>query len=130
MLHCSYCSQEAGSVIEVRYARTLGKGSDNERKEIVGRGYGVCDGCMKLLDYKLEHHVPPQHISAFNLDEVQDWNYPYKTDGAGLPARGLASPRALRTPTKSVGSLFFNSCWNAETAARPGRSKTSPGTGL
>ena len=31
-------------------------------------------------------------ISAFNLDEVQDWNYPYKTDGAGLPARGLASP--------------------------------------
>ena len=51
----------------MRYARTLGKGSDTERKEIVGRGYGVCDGCLKLLDYKLEHHVPPQHISAFNL---------------------------------------------------------------
>ena len=31
-------------------------------------------------------------ISAFNLDEVQDWNYPYKTDGAGIPVRGLASP--------------------------------------
>ena len=35
-------------------------------------------------------------ISAFNLDEVQDWNYPYKTDGAGLP-RGPRRRRGRRT---------------------------------
>ena len=68
MSHCAFCSLDAYNVIEVRYARSMPKDTTGlAAKEFVGRGYGVCDGCLKLLDYQLEHHVNPQRISFFNL---------------------------------------------------------------
>ena len=63
MLECAYCAEPAYSVIEVRYARTTTSG----QREIVGRGYGTCDGCLALLDFHLEHHEGPERISMFNL---------------------------------------------------------------
>jgi len=65
MLECVYCAEPAYCVIEVRYARTFGSASG--MREIVGRGYGTCDGCLALLDFHLEHHEGPERISMFNL---------------------------------------------------------------
>jgi len=65
MAECAYCSLPAYNVIEVRYTRTAIATSGV--REIVGRGYGICDGCLALLDFHLEHHVSAQRISAFNL---------------------------------------------------------------
>ncbi len=65
MLECAYCANPAYGVIEVRYAKTLGSASGI--REIVGRGYGICDGCLALLDFHLEHHEGPERISMFNL---------------------------------------------------------------
>lgn len=72
---CVYCRQEAYNVIEVRYARTLKSASvnvdklddENAPREIIGRGYYICDGCLALLDYHEEHHIEPARHSFFNI---------------------------------------------------------------
>ncbi len=70
---CVYCGHDAYSVIEVRYARTIkhmstGVTADDEAPhEVIGRGYYVCDGCLALLDYSVEHHLEPQRHALFNL---------------------------------------------------------------
>ena len=69
MAHCVYCQTPSRNVIEVRYARPLAQGQSGRgaAQEVVGRGYEVCDGCLALLDFRPEHHIDPQRISAFNL---------------------------------------------------------------
>ncbi len=72
MALCVYCGLEAFSVIEVRYARTLKHGSglvddDEAPREILGRSYYACDGCLALLDFRVEHHLEPRKHAAFNL---------------------------------------------------------------
>ena len=69
MSECVYCRIPSTNVIEVRYARTHApaEGSSGSSKEVVGRGYWVCDGCLCLLDFRYEHHVDTQRISMFNL---------------------------------------------------------------
>lgn len=72
MAGCVYCGIEADNVIEVRYARTVKHASmsttqSEAPREVVGRGYYVCDGCMALLDYHVEHHLDPNKHSIFNL---------------------------------------------------------------
>jgi hypothetical protein len=70
---CVYCALEAWNVIEVRYARTLkhpvtGAVSDEDSpREILGRGFYVCDGCLALLDFHVEHHLDPGKHSGHNL---------------------------------------------------------------
>jgi hypothetical protein len=72
MAQCIYCGQDAYTVVEVRYARTLkhlssGVTSEEEApREIVGRGYYVCDGCLALLDWQIEHHLDARKHSGFN----------------------------------------------------------------
>ena len=83
MSPCAYCTLEAYNVIEVRYARTIkvapgrkmghgrpGAGSDDDEavpREVLGRGYYVCDGCMALLDFRTEHHLDPKKHSLYNV---------------------------------------------------------------
>jgi len=73
---CVYCGLAAYSVIEVRYARTVKYAStgmvdeDNAPREVIARGYYVCDGCLALLDYRVEHHLSPRKHSSFNLLSV------------------------------------------------------------
>jgi hypothetical protein len=77
MTACAYCGFEAYNVIEVRYARTIkvAMGSpgaaraDEEQapREILGRGYYVCDGCLCLLDFWTEHHLDPKTHSIYNI---------------------------------------------------------------
>jgi len=73
MTPCVYCGLPAYSVIEVRYARTVKYAStgmvDEEEapREVIARGYYTCDGCMALLDFKIEHHLSPRKHSSFNL---------------------------------------------------------------
>jgi hypothetical protein len=72
---CVYCRLESYNVIEVRYARTLKSASvnikdlddENAPREVIGRGYYICDGCLALLDYHEEHHLDPQRHSFFNV---------------------------------------------------------------
>ncbi len=72
---CVYCRQESFNVIEVRYARTIKSASvnveqlsdENAPREIIGRGYYVCDGCLAVLDYHEEHHLDPGRHSFFNI---------------------------------------------------------------
>lgn len=72
---CVYCKQEAYNVFEVRFARTLKAASvnveklddENAPREIIGRGYYICDGCLAVLDYHVEHHIDPQRQSFFNV---------------------------------------------------------------
>lgn|GEM_PF-1834672 len=73
---CVYCRQEAYNVMEVRYARTLksasiasnrGLSDDEAPREIIGRGYYVCDGCLAMLDYHEEHHLDPSRHGFFNI---------------------------------------------------------------
>jgi len=73
MAGCIYCGVDAYNVIEVRYARTIGSASmanvpdeENSPREIVGRGYPVCDGCVALLDFRVEHHLDRRKHSVFN----------------------------------------------------------------
>ena len=72
MATCIYCGQEAYNVMEVRYARTLkhlSQGVTEEEeapREVVGRAYYVCDGCLALLDWHVEHHLDPRKHSIFN----------------------------------------------------------------
>lgn len=72
MAECTYCGHEAFNVIEVRYARTLQHLStgvtdeDDTPREIIGRGYYVCDGCIALLDWHVEHHLDRRKHSIFN----------------------------------------------------------------
>jgi len=73
MAACAYCGLDAYSVMEVRYGRTLKHGStgyiseEDAPREVIGRGYYVCDGCLALLDYRVEHHLDPKKQAAFNL---------------------------------------------------------------
>jgi len=73
MTPCVYCGLPAYSVIEVRYARTVKYAStgmiDDEEapREVIARGYYVCDGCTALLDFRVEHHLSPRKHSSFNL---------------------------------------------------------------
>ncbi len=75
MLVCAYCGLQAANVIEVRYARTLplaGSGpiardQDEAPREVLGRGYSVCDGCLALLDYHVAHHLGPQKRAFYNV---------------------------------------------------------------
>jgi hypothetical protein len=62
---CAYCSHPAYNVIEVRYTRSVA-GAGGIR-EVLGRGYSVCDGCLALLDFHPEHHIDTERISLFNL---------------------------------------------------------------
>jgi len=72
---CTYCGHEAFNVMEVRYARTLKSASvnvkhlddENAPREIIGRGYYICDGCLAVLDYRVEHHLDPGRHSFFNI---------------------------------------------------------------
>lgn len=71
MASCCYCSVEAYNVIEVRYARTvkhLSTGDDEDKapREIIGRGYYICDGCLALLDYRANHHLDRRRLSVHN----------------------------------------------------------------
>ncbi len=72
MTQCIYCGLDAYNVVEVRFARTLkhlSSGVTTEEdapREIVGRGYYVCDGCLALLDWQVEHHLDPRKHSMFN----------------------------------------------------------------
>lgn len=73
MAACVYCDLDAYNVMEVRYARTIKHAStgyvDEEEapREVIGRGYYVCDGCLALLDYSVEHHLDARKHAAFNL---------------------------------------------------------------
>lgn len=73
MGQCVYCGLDAYSVIEVRYARTIKRakhvspGDPEAPHEVIGRGYYVCDGCLALLDYSVEHHLEPQRHALFNM---------------------------------------------------------------
>lgn len=71
---CVYCGFQAYNVIEVRYARTLkhGTGVDEDQapREILARGYYVCDGCMALLDWHVEHHLQPSRHSIYNAVSI------------------------------------------------------------
>lgn len=70
---CIYCGHEAFNVMEVRYARTLkhrstGATTDEEApREVIARGYYVCDGCLALLDWRVEHHLDRRKHSVFNV---------------------------------------------------------------
>ena len=70
---CVYCGVTAYNVIEVRYARSIKHHStgyideSSAPREVIGRGYYVCDGCAALLDYHVEHHLDPKKHAAFNL---------------------------------------------------------------
>jgi len=72
---CVYCGQDSYNVMEVRYARTLSAASqvagriddDDTPREIVGRGYYICDGCLALLDYHEEHHLDAGRHGFFNV---------------------------------------------------------------
>lgn len=68
---CIYCGFESYNVIEVRYARTLKHAAniDEEQapREILGRGYYVCDGCFALLDYHVDHHLKPDRHGLYNV---------------------------------------------------------------
>ena len=73
---CVYCGLAAYSVIEVRFARTVKYAStgmvddDDAPREVIARGYYVCDGCLALLDYRVEHHLSPRKHSSFNALSV------------------------------------------------------------
>jgi hypothetical protein len=72
MSACTYCGLDAYNVIEVRYARTLkhassGVSEEEAPREVLGRGYYVCDGCLALLDYHVEHHLEPRKHATFNV---------------------------------------------------------------
>lgn len=72
MSACTYCGLDAYNVIEVRYARTLkhassGVTEEEAPREIIGRGHYVCDGCLALLDYHVEHHLDSRKHAIFNL---------------------------------------------------------------
>ena len=72
---CVYCTQDSYNVMEVRFARTLSAASqvggriadDDTPREIVGRGYYICDGCLALLDYHEEHHMDAGRHSFMNV---------------------------------------------------------------
>jgi hypothetical protein len=73
---CVYCGLAAYSVIEVRFARTVKYASmgvvddEDAPREVIARGYYVCDGCLALLDYRVEHHLSPRKHSSFNALSV------------------------------------------------------------
>ncbi len=73
---CVYCGLAAYSVIEVRFARTVKYAStgmvdeDDAPREVIARGYYVCDGCLALLDYHVAHHLSPRKHSSFNALSV------------------------------------------------------------
>ncbi|MEE2827827.1 MAG: hypothetical protein VX498_01450, partial [Myxococcota bacterium] len=50
----------------IKHAST-GVSESEAPREVVGRGYYVCDGCLALLDYRVEHHLDPKKHSVFNL---------------------------------------------------------------
>ena len=72
---CVYCKQDSYNVMEVRFARTLSNASqvagrikeEDTPREIVGRGYYICDGCLALLDYHEEHHLDSGRHGFFNV---------------------------------------------------------------
>lgn len=73
---CVYCAQDSYNVMEVRYARTIkaasqasGRGvrEEDAPREIVGRGYYICDGCLALLDYHEDHHLDAGRHGFFNI---------------------------------------------------------------
>ncbi len=72
---CVYCKQDSYNVMEVRFARTLSTVSqvsgrlkeEDTPREIVGRGYYICDGCLALLDYHEEHHLDAGRHGFFNV---------------------------------------------------------------
>lgn len=73
MTACVYCGLEAANVIEVRYARTIGATAvgarsedENAPREILARGYYLCDGCLALVDFHVEHHLSARKQSTFN----------------------------------------------------------------
>jgi hypothetical protein len=73
MSGCIYCGLEAYNVMEVRYARTLKRGStgyvpdEDAPREVIGRGYYICDGCVALLDYHVQHHLDAGKHALFNV---------------------------------------------------------------
>jgi hypothetical protein len=73
MAQCLYCGLDAFNVIEVRFARTLKHASsgvvdeEDAPREVLGRGYYVCDGCLALLDYHVEHHLDMRTHATFNV---------------------------------------------------------------
>ena len=73
---CVYCGLSAYSVIEVRFARTVkyvstGMVADQEApREVIARGYYVCDGCLALIDYRVAHHLSARKHSSFNALSV------------------------------------------------------------
>lgn len=72
MAQCVYCGLDAWNVIEVRYARTIkhassGVAEEDAPREVLGRGYYVCDGCLALLDFHVEHHLGARKHAIFNL---------------------------------------------------------------
>jgi len=72
MAACAYCAMPAFNVIEVRFARAIQPltgprlSEDKAPRDVVGRGYRVCDGCLALLDYHVEHHLGPRQQSIYN----------------------------------------------------------------
>jgi len=87
MTPCVYCGLEAYNVIEVRYARTLKLAAgrpkaaqgrrtardddeENAPREVLGRGYYACDGCLALLDFRTQHHLDPKTHSLYNVLSV------------------------------------------------------------
>jgi hypothetical protein len=70
---CVYCGLDGYNVFEVRYARTIKSASmskvseDDAPREIIGRGYFLCDGCLALLDWHEEHHLDPRRHGLYNV---------------------------------------------------------------
>ncbi len=71
MSACIYCGLDAYNVIEVRYARTIKHASvvaeEEAPREVLGRGYYICDGCLALMDYQVEHHLDSRKHAIFNV---------------------------------------------------------------
>ena len=107
MTQCAYCSFEAFNVIEVRYARTIRmaqgqpgatpEDDESAPREVLGRGYYVCDGCMALLDFRTEHHLDPKTHSLYNGLSVV---YNFFVVWTGLAVISLADDTTLLRDTR------------------------------
>lgn len=70
---CVYCQRSAGNVIEVRYARTIEVPGSTQiaeadlPREIIGRGYYICDDCLRLLDFHAEQVLDLPKLTLYYL---------------------------------------------------------------
>ena len=112
---CVYCGIPAYSVVEVRFARTVKYAStgmvdeESAPREVIARGYYVCDGCLALLDYHVEHHLSPRKHSSFNMLSVAYHMFTVWSIAAVGSLAGFDAGRAalITTPRFMYVGLFL-----------------------